>query len=56
MPKTPQPSHLSRRSFIASAFAAGSAFALGANMQGTRPPNIIFILADDTHAPTPATG
>jgi arylsulfatase A-like enzyme len=38
---------LTRRSFIASALAAGSAFALGANKTGTRHPNIIFILADD---------
>ncbi len=38
---------LTRRSFIASAFATGTAFALGVDKPASRPPNIIFILADD---------
>ncbi|RSL14775.1 arylsulfatase A-like enzyme [Edaphobacter aggregans] len=38
---------LTRRSFIASAFATGTAFALGVDKPATRHPNIIFILADD---------
>ena len=43
----PSLSYLSRRGFITSAVAAGSAFMLGANKASTRRPNIIFILTDD---------